>query len=198
MFFDTAPTYGGSRTHFDQTAKQMLRAGYCAVTESETEWLTAPAPDPPVAVTTRTYEGEAGVVVVVLLEDEPPPPHPETTPSKITTISILRNVDRQRRVQPRTKTNAKPTPQAEPANKLLRELAADPEAMLMVKAVVCGVNPSRLRVAGWKLHEVPEGCPEQEKVIVPARPIPGPGLTRIFAVPGVDAETVTLPGFTAI
>lgn len=90
---------------------------------------------------------------------------------------------------------------AEPASSLPPEPVIAMEAvdvMLMVREVVCGVNPSRFRVAGWKLHDVPEGCPEQAKETVPEKPSPGPGLTGIFAVPGVDEETVTSPGFTAI
>jgi len=79
---------------------------------------------------------------------ELPPPHPAATPSKMTSINIVPNRDRRRPFQQRTMTHATLTLAADPGSKLSPLRAPAPDALLMVKAVVCGVNPSRLRIAG--------------------------------------------------
>ena len=76
------------------------------------------------------------------------PPHPAATPSKMTSINIVPNLDRRRPIQQRTKTHARLTLAADPGSKLSLLRALVPDVLLIVKEVVCGVNPSRLRVAG--------------------------------------------------
>ena len=64
--------------------------------------------------------------------------------------------------------------------------------------MLAGVKPLSFNCAGCKLQVAPAGRPAQVNETVPAKPKPGPGLTRSVVVPGVEAEAVTFPGLTAI
>jgi hypothetical protein len=68
----------------------------------------------------------------------------------------------------------------------------------MWRTTVEGVKPSRLAIAGWKVHVDPKGSPEQLSETAPAKPKPGPGVSRRFVAPGPDPEIVTFPGFAEI
>ena len=60
-----------------------------------------------------------------------------------------------------------------------------------VTVVLTGA-PAGVTVAGLKLHETPEGSPEQAKVTAASKPLTG--ATVMLAVAGVELVSVPLPG----
>jgi hypothetical protein len=112
--------------------------------------------------------------------DDPPEPHPLSRPRPATLNASSNSICRRRRFLKPKQHNAAASTDPENRELELRRNAAVVAAVVTVSVVEVAA-PDGVTVAGAKLHNVPEGNPEQLNETAELNPFSG--VTEIVAVP---------------